>query len=260
MKASHLLIVTGSLAALSLSFYVTKFSHIEDVALPSNDTLPSADIAKSSYQANDYGGGIVPTLAALKEEISLLKAEFSTLKKSSIGSSGLQKEFFRLKEEVAALHQKVGNTSAMSEYYNNTEDVADSPGEMVLTEQDIVAATQRQAYEDRKQMEVIDSVFMSENIDYQWSAQTSDLIAQNLENSEQIKTDLESLECRATLCRVEVNHHDASIAEEFELQFPLQVGEALPQINYLYEPQDDGSVSVVMYLARDGYDLPQVIQ
>lgn len=256
MKTSHLLIFTGSVAALGLSLYVTKFSDRDLLALDLNHALSSVD-TRSSGQANDHGGGMAPALAALKGEIALLKAEIATVKKASIRLSPVQKELSKLKEEVAALHRQIVNFSTASESLDNAEDLQKPAG---FTEQDIITATQEQAYEDRKRMEMINSVFLSENADYQWAARTTDLITQHLGKGEQVQTILSDVECRTTLCRVEVNHEDATAAGEFELQFSMQVGEVLPQTSYFYEPQDNGSISVVMYLAREGYDLPQVVQ
>lgn len=260
MKASRLLIITGSLAALSAGLYVAKFSHMDNTALSSNNALFSADTPKASSQANDYGGGFAPPLTALKEEVALLKVELATLKVASRESGRLQKELFKLKQEVVALQRRVGNFSAADETPANTENAAASSETMEFTEQDIIAAAEEEGYQHRKQMEIIDSVFWSENVDSQWSTKASDLIAQHLENEEQIKTSLANVDCRATLCRVEASHQDADAAEAFELQFPMRVGKMLPQISYLYEEQNDGSVSMVMYLARNGYDLPQAIQ
>lgn len=255
MKASHLLILTGSVAALSLSLYVTQFSDRELLAL--DNTLSSVETPRSGDQANDDGGGMALALAALRGEIMLLKAEIAAIKKASSRSSPIQEEFSKLKEEIAALYQQIGNISTASESLDNAEGLRE-PAE--FTEQDIIAATEEQAYKDRKRMEMINSVFLSENTDYQWATKITKLITQPLENGEQVRTILSDVECRATLCRVEVNHEDATAAGEFELQLSMQVGESLPQINYFHEPQDDGSINVVMYLVREGYDLPQVVQ
>lgn len=256
MKASHLLIITGGLAALSASVYVTLFSTLDDATLHSdNMTLPAESVS------NDDGGEATPSLMVLKQEMALLKVELATLKQTSTDSSRLQQEIVKLKEEVVALQRRVESSPMKAEHHSNMENVTNnSSASAQLTEQDMIAAAEEEDYEYRKRMEITESVFLSEKVDPQWSTKTSGLITQYLENGEQLKTSLENVDCRATLCRVTVNHQDAAVAEEFQLQFPMQMAEALPQINYLYEQQADGSIGMVMYLARDGYDLPKVTQ
>ncbi|EDZ66862.1 hypothetical protein NOC27_189 [Nitrosococcus oceani AFC27] len=209
---------------------------------------------------NDEGDESVPSLVALEQEMALLKMELAALKQTSTSSNRLQQEIVKLKKEVMVLRGRVESLPGKGEYGSNVENEGDSPASAQLTEQDMIAAAEEEDYKYRKRMEIMERVFLSENIDPQWSTKTSGLITQHLEKGEQTKTNLEDVDCRATLCRVAVNHQDAAVAEEFQLQFPMQMAEALPQINYLYEQQADGSVSMVMYLARDGYDLPQVTQ
>jgi hypothetical protein len=243
MKISHLLILLGSFTLLGLGFYFTGFSQ-NSVALSSIET------------SNTHEGRIASALAALKGEVALLKSEVATLKAASIDSSDMQRRFIKLQQEVAALQPRTGNALTANESSNSEN----STKSQERTEQDIIAATEEQKEEHRKHMEVINGVFLSEPVDYQWSTKTTDLITQSLGNGEQIRINLSNAECHTTLCRVEINYDDAEAAREFQLQFPMQVGGALPQISYLYEPQDDGSTNVVMYLARKGYDLPRVIQ
>ncbi|MGR6035501.1 MAG: hypothetical protein ACU4EQ_09270 [Candidatus Nitrosoglobus sp.] len=246
MKTSHLLILLGSFTLLSLSFYFMGFNK-GSVVLSSVEAL----------KLGDHKDEIASALGSLKEEVTQLRSEMATLKAASIDSSNMQRRFIKLQQEVAALQPRTENAFTADES-GNAENFTKS---QELTEQDIIAATEKQKEENRKHMEVINGVFLSEPVDYQWSTKTTDLITQSLGNGEQMqRIGLSNAECHTTLCRVEVNYHDAEAAREFQLQFPMQVGGALPQIRYLYEPQEDGSTNVVMYLARKGYDLPQVVQ
>ncbi|ABA58291.1 hypothetical protein Noc_1823 [Nitrosococcus oceani ATCC 19707] len=255
MKTFHLLIVISGLAVLSIGVYITLFSTPDDVTSHSSNMILTEEGVR-----NDEGDESVPSLVALEQEMALLKMELAALKQTSTSSNRLQQEIVKLKKEVMVLRGRVESLPGKGEYGSNVENEGDSPASAQLTEQDMIAAAEEEDYKYRKRMEIMERVFLSENIDPQWSTKTSGLITQHLEKGEQTKTNLEDVDCRATLCRVAVNHQDAAVAEEFQLQFPMQMAEALPQINYLYEQQADGSVSMVMYLARDGYDLPQVTQ
>jgi hypothetical protein len=65
------------------------------------------------------------------------------------------------------------------------------------------------------------------------------------------------VECRATLCRVEVTHKDRQARVVFEQQFILAVAELLPQVMMQTVESENGTSSTILYLVRDGYDLPR---
>lgn len=253
MKTSHLLIISGSLAALILGHYA-----FTNRALYPNDTSPPLERPSLGYQANDHEGGDAREIADLRNEFALLKAELASLKKVKAGLSEIQKEFARLRQETATLHERIGDATDANRYPNSLNTINDDSLDVSQrTEENPIAAAEKQAYKDYERMEIISNVFLTEPTDGQWSTETTNLITQFFESGEKMPIDLSGVECRSTLCRVEVNHNDATAVDELALRFPMHVGKALPQIAYHYKQHDDGHTSVVMYLAREGYELPQ---
>lgn len=257
MRTSRLLIITCGLAALILGLYV-----LNNRALYPKNTSPSVERPSRSYQANDdHEGGDFRDIADLRNEFALFKAELASLKKVTVGLSEIQEEFSRLKEETAALRARMGRDSDANENHNSLNNTNnDSLASSQRTEEGPIAAGQEQAYKDYERMQIISNVFLAEPTDRQWSAETNNLVEQFFEDVEPLKVDLSYVECRSTLCRVEVNYNDAAAADEFALRFPMHVGKALPNVTYHYEQHDDGHTSVVMHLAREGYELPDVTQ
>ncbi|MGH8520166.1 MAG: hypothetical protein ACREU9_01710 [Gammaproteobacteria bacterium] len=225
------------------------------------NTSPSVERPNRSYQANgDHEGGDFRDIADLRNEFALFKAELASLKKITGGLSKIQEEFSRLKKETAALRERIGGDSdANGDHRSLNSANDDSLDASQRTEEGPIAAGHEQADKDYERMQIINNVFSAEPTDRQWSAETNNLVKQFFEDVEPLQVDLSDVECRSTLCRVEVNYKDAA-ADEFALRFPMHVGKALPNITYHYEQHDDGHTSVVMYLAKEGYQLPDVTQ
>ncbi len=68
-------------------------------------------------------------------------------------------------------------------------------------------------------------------------------------------TTVEQVECRSTFCRVEVRHatQDARDALSDELDL-----EDFPQVEGLRVPDDNGELGWTLFMARNGYDIPDI--
>ena len=67
---------------------------------------------------------------------------------------------------------------------------------------------------------------------------------------------LQDIDCRSTLCRVEVQHRDEAKLQEFQRLFSLKVSQALPRLMMHRIDNADGSITSYLCLARQGYRLP----
>lgn len=132
-------------------------------------------------------------------------------------------------------------------------------GESPREELDI-ATPMSSARVDEERLATVDAAFQHEAIDPGWSLDASQTISNALEMAAATQTELRQVDCRTTLCFVEVEHVDAQAADDFALQFPMAVADALPQATYEYEETGDGGVTVRIYLARNGHGLPQLVE
>jgi hypothetical protein len=106
-------------------------------------------------------------------------------------------------------------------------------------------------------LEAIETSLRRESIDATWAAQAAHAIDQAMGDKTLEGSVLHDLECRSTLCRIEVTNKDPQARSAFELRFFMAVAQLLPRATLRTVENQDGSSSTVLYLARDGHDFPQ---
>lgn len=131
-----------------------------------------------------------------------------------------------------------------------------SPSDIDSTSPPVADPVTTPQAEDESLQEMInalDAAFHAQSTDESWSLNSSnqiyayfDLMSQEESN---FASELRSVECRSSLCKVEVLHDSAVAADEFFLRFPGSVGGALPSISYQFENMPDGRINVLMFLA-----------
>ncbi len=175
--------------------------------------------------------------------------------------------------KIAALQDKVAQ---LSERLNNNEDVpsshfsvqvqatpfteisSNSHKETIQSDDNSekkISATPMDAEAGHKRyINKLEQSFYDQDQDYVWSAQASDTITHFFDSQsvqwDKTHSELNSLECGAKLCKMEVVHGDQAAADEFALEFPQSVAVDMPEISYDYETLSNGKISVVMYLTR----------
>lgn len=114
--------------------------------------------------------------------------------------------------------------------------------------------------EEQQQLEThaqtIESSLAAETVDSAWSGRTADRILEIFTGDELGGAALQDIDCRATLCRVEVRHRDEAKLREFQRLFPFKVAEVLPRLMMHRVDNADGSITTYLYLARQGHRLP----
>lgn len=106
----------------------------------------------------------------------------------------------------------------------------------------------------------LDQAFATEALDAPWSAATDSAMRGRLATLTNGHSALRSLECRSSMCRLEVVHDDAQQSSEFAQHAftgegaPLWVGTYVQ--TRLATP--DGKQATVAYLVREGRELPRL--
>lgn len=118
---------------------------------------------------------------------------------------------------------------------------------------DPVNAPQAEDESLKEMINGLDEDFHAQSTDEHWSLNSSNQIYAYFDQMSQEESnfgsELRSVECRSSLCKVEVLHDSAVAADEFFLRFPGSVGGALPSISYQFENMPDGKINVLMFLA-----------
>ena len=100
----------------------------------------------------------------------------------------------------------------------------------------------------------LENQFDNESRDNTWSANASAAITSyfdNLSSNGKGQTSyLDSVDCRSSLCKVEVTNVNAEAAQEFAMTFPMTVGPELPSATYDYHPRANGQVDLTLYLSK----------
>lgn len=221
-------IVAGAVAiAIGISFRLMNGSIGRDTV---NENLtaffPEKDALRDA-QTKDF--------AALEKEVAQLRAEIKTLKQQSDPlPQSLSTETFQTK---VAKRNEAETGSAERDVVSN------------------IAIAQRQ---HQKRMDAIEQNFLQQKTDMGWANAASTLIQQVLDTpgkaneSEFADTAIRSIECRSTLCKIEVTHSNMSSMRRFIDDFPSSLGNELPRMAFQQHQNPDGSIDMYVYIAKKG--------
>jgi hypothetical protein len=105
-------------------------------------------------------------------------------------------------------------------------------------------------------------VFESESRDAAWADSAQRFVADRLKTTVAAGSTVESVECRASMCRIETVHSDRSSYDHFVRSAFMNPSTSLwnaPEFSTLSEGRSEGGpYHVVSYLAREGRTLPSL--
>ncbi|MGH8569757.1 MAG: hypothetical protein ACREXU_17580 [Gammaproteobacteria bacterium] len=144
----------------------------------------------------------------MKHDMVLMKSDLASLR-ASLKSLAIQVQTASLSRGKAA--ESIPHDEPQGVDSEAQEGVAvEETAELLATRLDAIEATLRR-----------------EPIDAPWAAQATDAIDQAMGDNTLEGSVLHDLECRSTLCRVEVAHQNAIARADFMLRFPMMVGPVL---------------------------------
>ena len=229
MKLNPVFLVCGTVIILAVAYVSltseSKLSGIRSakIASPTIEKPIARGLAVKDGNEDSELGENLTDLTELGEEVAHLRAEVAAL---------------RLDMQT---HQAKSATSAKNLVPDNPQALA----EMRAKEDEYV----------QKQGEVLEVGFRQQIIDPEWSANAKNLVQEALISDKVAAKDIIDVECRATMCRVELandaNHQAPRIAE-----FPMKISEELPNILVNQSNESDGSTTTVLYLSKDDFVLP----
>ena len=241
MKNWNPAIILGILTALSTAGAYALLSAPQ----PTEDVFKTEATPNAVAQDSDLDR---LALDELRKDLLLLKSTVNTLRGELQAQSA----------QIASLVFSVPTDSVplLESSDNNIEENQQTPDpEAIITklEQEQQAAEQKRA----ERFASLATHFDQEFIDQQWSAQAIDTIAQALASEELAQIPISDADCRATLCRLEVQFDNDEELRVFQRQFPSLVGEILPRTKMLREELGNGRSNLVVYLAREGHRFPR---
>ena len=138
-----------------------------------------------------------------------------------------------------------------------TNQATEQPGLVSEDELDEAALAEQEQASWEEYMNLVETGLQYEQTDVQWSSKAKAEIENAFTTQELAGASVTDIECRSTLCRIEVAHVDRQPLAEFEILLPKTLAHILPQALMERVELEDGSTSTLIYLARDGYDLPE---
>jgi hypothetical protein len=131
------------------------------------------------------------------------------------------------------------------------------PGERPA--EDAAASARRWEAEAAANVASVEQAFTAEPTDAGWATATRGALVDHLNAVSRMSASaLGAIDCRSSICRVEVVHHDAEGARQFAAKAFTDPSERAwngPVVIATPELRADGSVAMVMYLGREGAEL-----
>lgn len=106
------------------------------------------------------------------------------------------------------------------------------------------------------QVALLDRQVSSEQTDPHWSKPASDQIRTAIADGGFTESTLNNVACQATLCRLEVEHRNSMVLDQFLGEFFARLGWDTNSYSQT-TLHEDGSVNLVLYVSREHHDLPQ---
>jgi hypothetical protein len=167
----------------------------------------------------------------------------------------LRRAFARLDSRMSSfenqLKQLANDNSLKSAQALSVSDGEQSESAINLNEDELVLQDQQEAIAAEQRIEQIETSFQGEAQDASWAQSTSDKIYQFLESEMLTGTSIIDLECRSTVCRIEVSHRSFDDQENFDLNFGVDMPHAFSKFTLSRTEHDDGTTSTVMYAFRE---------
>jgi hypothetical protein len=260
MKASVLLF---ALIALVLGWTIYALSPSVRHAAPdarAGSLPPPTGSGGRDNLATDDLGGLKQDMALMQSDLASVRAvltslaaqvQSAALSPASRGASPNTRARFSHRASTPTRHRPATRGQPAERVPHDEPPAVDFPAHEDVTVEE--TATLQETG-----LEAIEATLRHEPIDATWAAHAADTIDQAIGNNTLDGSILHDLECRSTLCRVEVTNQDPQARFAFELQFLIAVAQLLPRATLRTVENQDGSSSTVLYLARDGHDFPQL--
>ncbi|NOT86109.1 MAG: hypothetical protein HOP02_15305 [Methylococcaceae bacterium] len=197
-------------------------------------------------------------LLSLQNEVAHLSAAIKALQNTQTTgtvSESLSAEVSQLKATVDALKR----TQATATVALADSIVSNDPPAKMPTAAEMNAQMLEQKAAFNQYTAKVDQSFRAEMPDAKWSDDITQNVKTAFASSELSDASLIGLECRTSLCKLEVSVKDPQKTQEIQRWLAYKLGDALPK--FIAVPQDasaEGQTpSTVYYLSREGHDLPK---
>jgi hypothetical protein len=224
MKLINVFLI-GSAVILPVVAYIALTSepkpgevHNDKLVSPSNE---KPKVHGSALKDEATEGELRVNLTALGKEVAQLRADLTKLR--------------------TELHTKQGQSA----------DPAKVTIQDPVKEAEVLAEMRKKDEEHQQQQgEALEVGFRQQTIDPNWSVNAKSLVQEALASDNIASKDIIGVECRTSMCRVELANGANSQAPRIT-QLPMKISEELPNILVNQTNESDGSTTTVLYLSKE---------
>jgi hypothetical protein len=238
MKASYPFLIIGSVAALAWWGYASLSP--EKHALEKQTRSRNVSRATST-SANSTDHTLQPAAACSSEPTERCGSPQQSTSDATLEQElvTLRRQVARLDTELVAVRRRLDSSGPSG---GNTSPSSPDP------EIDEAEARAQEQQEWQERIAATEWSFRQEPVEAAWAAHATAKIHQAYEREELVDFPVQAVECRSTLCRVEV-----ALDEQTNQLLPLfarYVGDTFPRVTV--KPIADGDERVVLFLSRGG--------
>jgi len=175
--------------------------------------------------------------------------------------SRLESRFELMRQQLQAQQHRL--TQQRAEITQLRRELQAGSASTLNTASDVVGESSEESVApEQKRMQQLETEFVSEPVDNAGATTAVEEISaavqqvfDTLGREAYDDSALEEAACVKTFCRLEFQHRNPAAMQEFIRQFPRHLGwQTDGHVDVIHN--QDGSVSTVVYLSRDGYSLP----
>ena len=170
----------------------------------------------------------------------------------------------QLGNEVKKLRSKIERLERQVQILSEKQPIAELDGNDAIEVADAVeeefSAINELENEDtsfESRISLLDQTVLQEPLDAKWSQMATDKIYAAFDGEPFAGIDLLDVDCRTSICRVQVATTDPKVQTEFQSSLAMQLGEVLPRMTTQQTQADDGTMNTLIFFAREGYRLPE---
>jgi hypothetical protein len=241
MKAAFFLLVAIGVIVGSWNAF---HGSAQQIVAPGNSRQPVQEVV---------GGVRQPEPAPVREQVGHLQRSGGLHDPTEPSLLSIRQELADVKAQLKALRRRLDQQVARFEPLLYEGSSSEDPYLAEKREMEMQQESERRAQE---RIELLEDYVSTQRIDLEWSPEAVEGIELALADEDLLGTSVSRVDCGATLCRVAVSHGDPQAFSKFQERFLSQVGEMLPDALFEHAESGDGATDTVVYLAREGYELP----
>ncbi len=162
----------------------------------------------------------------------------------------LLQKFLNLDRRIASIETQIQKIVNFQVEVGQEQEVLESTVD--FSEEDRVEQEKEDEIVNKEHIDQLEIDFLTEKQDKSWTQDTTDRLYQSIESNELLGTSLVDLECRSTLCRIEVDHKNFKDQDSFDLNFTVDMPNVFSKFTISRTEDEDGNggSSTIVYAFR----------